>query len=186
MKSKIIVGVLIVIFVFLVVRNRIRTEEEASIFNEFDQIEVKEIVSSLNMITSERTDISASITSDILTIRVLNDDEKNVEKVYSLPEEEFYVSIAPYLNNTHECYTHSIIGCRGELVKQEFEVIFTADTGEILLNEKMLSQQNGFIDLWLPRNINGTLTVRFDNLIAEQSISTFSGDRTCITTLKLN
>src|SRR5699024_3649320 len=57
---------------------------------------------------------SASITSHELVV-----EEDNEELVYELPEEEFFVSIAPFINETHECAVHSLPGCQGELVEQE-------------------------------------------------------------------
>jgi hypothetical protein len=43
------------------------------------------------------SDVSASITSHQLMVK---DDEGN-EQVYDLSKEEFFVSIAPYVNETH-------------------------------------------------------------------------------------
>ncbi|SHS41627.1 Uncharacterised protein [Mycobacteroides abscessus subsp. abscessus] len=61
--------------------------------NEIEQI--KELVSdySLGKIKNE----SASITSEHLIVKKSDGDEE----IYDLPEEEFFVSIAPYVNETH-------------------------------------------------------------------------------------
>ncbi len=57
-------------------------------------------------------DMSASITSDELIVT----DSNNKETTYDLPEDEFFVSIAPFINTTHPCTNHSLTGCQGELV----------------------------------------------------------------------
>jgi hypothetical protein len=56
---------------------------------------IKELVSdySLGKIKNE----SASITSEHLIVKKSNGDEE----IYDLPEDEFFVSIAPYVNETH-------------------------------------------------------------------------------------
>src|SRR5699024_1312101 len=89
---------------------------------------------------------SASITSHELVV-----EEDNEELVYELPEEEFFVSIAPFINETHECAVHSLTGCQGELVEEDFDVLVTDSSGEVVVDETMTTEKNGFIDLWLPR-----------------------------------
>jgi len=45
--------------------------------------------------------------------------------------------------------------------------------------------QNGFFELWLPRNRRIDLLVERDNLKARGMIETFDGSMTCITTFRL-
>src|SRR5699024_12282143 len=85
--------------------------------------------------------------SDLLVV-----EEDNEELVYELPEEEFFVSIAPFINETHECAVHSLTGCQGELVEEDFDVLITDSSGEVVVDETMTTEENGFIDLWLPRD----------------------------------
>src|SRR5690625_4884423 len=75
---------------------------------------------------------SASITSHELVV-----EEDNEELVYELPEEEFFVSIAPFINETHECAVHSLTGCQGELVEEEIDVLITDWSGEVVVDETM-------------------------------------------------
>lgn len=102
-----------------------------------------------------------------------------------MPKDEFYLSVAPYIDQTHDCYYHSATGCRGELKEQEFFVEFKDIEGNVILSENMTSLSNGFIDLWLPRNIEGTLTITFNNLESSKIISTVDNAPTCETTMKL-
>ena len=93
LKIKIYLTILLTILV-LVGCNNAGTNEEASLKeNEMEQI--KDLVSdySLGKIKNE----SASITSEHLIVKKSDGDEE----IYDLPEDEFFVSIAPYLNETH-------------------------------------------------------------------------------------
>src|SRR5699024_2395274 len=90
---------------------------------------------------------SASITSHEL-VGVAD----NKELGYELSVEKFFVSIAPFINETHECAVHSLTGCHGELVEEDFDVLITDSSGEVVVDETMTTEKNGFIDLWLPRD----------------------------------
>ncbi len=57
-------------------------------------IDIKEMVQGYS--TDELVAESASITSTQLIVK-----EDGSEKVYDLPKDEFFVSIAPYINTTH-------------------------------------------------------------------------------------
>lgn len=124
---------------------------------------------------------SASINSRQLIVS----GEGTDSAAYDLPEDEFFVSIAPYVEQTHPCATHSLTGCQGELTDQEFDVSITDKEGNTVLEQKIKSQANGFIDLWLPRDKTYQITVAQDGKTAESEISTFDSDNTCITTMQL-
>lgn len=126
-------------------------------------------------------DQSASITSHELI--VTNSDQS--KKVYDLSEEEFFVSIAPYINNTHPCQDHNLTGCQGELVGQEVSLYIEDSEGNVIKDEIVTTQDNGFIDLWLPRDDSYRVTVKQGDLSAESEISTFEGNNTCITDMQL-
>ncbi|OAB28291.1 hypothetical protein PMSD_22425 [Paenibacillus macquariensis subsp. defensor] len=137
------------------------------------------------MVHEYSTDIltakSASITSKQLIVTE-NDEQSST---YDLPDNEFFLSIAPYVDQTHPCATHSLTGCQGELVEKEFNVNIKDEDGTVIVDEKMKSQSNGFIDLWLPRDTNYSITVEHDGKTAESEISTFETDDTCLTTMQL-
>lgn len=124
---------------------------------------------------------TASITSTEL---IITDSEKN-ETVYDLPEDEFFVSIAPYENQTHPCENHSLTGCQGELVHTELDVYIEDTEGNVILDEKVTTPENGFIDLWVPRDRNYTITIKQGDKSVESEFSTFKEDGTCITTMQL-
>ena len=76
-------------------------------------------------------------------------------------------------------------GCQGELVDTVFDVFIEDSEGTVVLNEKVKSQSNGFIDLWLPRDKTYLIKINYDGKVSESEISTFEDDGTCITTMQL-
>ena len=70
--------------------------------------DIKQMVSdySSRALTSQ----SASITSTQLIV----DSGGPNEVTYDLPENEFFLSVAPYVQKTHPCATHSLTGCQGK------------------------------------------------------------------------
>ncbi|HLQ70703.1 MAG TPA: CueP family metal-binding protein [Bacillota bacterium] len=124
--------------------------------------------------------VTASITSHELIV-----NENGAETSFSLPDEEFFVSIAPFVEETHPCAIHSLTGCQGELVEKEFKVYIEDEDGNKVVDETMTSLANGFIDLWLPRDETFHVTIEHDEKMAEAEISTYEGDNTCITGMQL-
>lgn len=125
-------------------------------------------------------DVTASITSHEL---IVTDNGK--ETAFDLPKDEFFVSIAPFVEYTHECAVHSLTGCQGELVEKDFEVYIEDEEGKVVMDETISSLENGFIDLWLPRDQTFQVKISYDGKTVESEISTFEGDNTCITTMQL-
>src|SRR5690625_32111 len=146
---------------------------------ELDSKDVKELVQ--NYSVGKITDQTASITSTQLIVT----DSSDNESVYDLPEEEFFVSIAPFINETHPCENHSLTGCQGEMVDQDFDFYIEDMDGNIVLDETMNSESNGFIDLWLPRDQTYNIKISYEGKQVESEISTFEKDGTCITTMQL-
>jgi hypothetical protein len=58
--------------------------------------------------------------------------------------------------------------------------------GEVIVQEIVKSLENGFFEIWLPRNIEATMYIEYEGLSNVSTISTYSGDPTCITTTKLS
>ena len=127
------------------------------------------------------TDLMASVRADQL---VLADVEQEV--MVPLAEDRFYLSVAPYVDQTHECYYHNLASCQGELVGEDIEVTITAADGEVLVDETATTYENGFVGFWLPRDIEGTISVAWDGLTTTAPIATGPDDPTCVTTLQLS
>jgi len=124
---------------------------------------------------------SASATSERLV--VTGSDGK--ETAYDLPKDEFFVSVAPYANATHPCAIHNLVSCRGEMANASFDVRIVNEAGDVVLDESLRAGPNGFVDLWLPRNGTFAITVERDGKSATSAITTYPGDDTCVTTLRL-
>ena len=121
-----------------------------------------------------------SVYDDELVV-IIDDTRISVD----MPKDEFYLSVAPYITTTHVCGIHSATGCRGELKEEEFFVEFIDTDGTVVISENMMTLSNGFIDMWLPRDIEGTLTITQNGLTTSKLISTTSGEPTCETTMQL-
>lgn len=99
--------------------------------------------------------------------------------------DKFYLSFAPYLTQTHPCFNHSLSGCRGELANTPFDVKITDKSGKVLMQKSLTSHANGFVGVWLPRDIEGTIEVRYQGKTASAPIATHESSQTCLTTLPL-
>jgi hypothetical protein len=55
----------------------------------------------------------------------------------------------------------------------------------VIINEKVKSQTNGFFDLWIPRDKTYRIKIEHDGKVSESEISTFENDGTCITNMQL-
>ncbi len=110
------------------------------------------------------------------------------ETTLPLPDDEFYLSFAPYVSQTHDCFFHSLTTCQGEVIERPVTVQIVDDaTGETLVDETRTTEKNGFVGVWLPRDVDATLRVTLSDgqLVGEQKISTREDSATCLTTLQV-
>lgn len=103
----------------------------------------------------------------------------------AIPGDQVYVSIAPYVQQTHDCHYHALGSCQGEMVDEDVHVTITDDAGETLVDEDVTTYANGFFGVWLPEGRQGTVTVTQGELTGETPFDTGEGGATCITTLQL-
>ena len=126
-------------------------------------------------------DLMASVKPDQLVLT--SGDE---ELALPTPDGEFYLSVAPYVDQTHDCFHHSLTTCKGELGAKEVTFTITDGTsGEVLVDKTVTTFDNGFAGFWLPRDIEGTLTVEHDGLRGATDFATGAEDPTCLTTVQL-
>ena len=107
------------------------------------------------------------------------------EVTVAMPDDLMFVSVAPYLQQTHPCATHYMSGCQGELVGAPVHVQAIAADGTVLIDEVMPTMANGFIDLWLPRDQAIDLHMTLEGASVVGRLTTFVDSRTCITDLQL-
>lgn len=160
-------------------------EQTAALLAEYGLtgMDAREVIEHLDRLGGDErpSDLMASIRTDELLLAA-----DGVETTLDMPEDSFYVSIAPYLTQTHDCFFHSLTTCQGELVGADVQVTVVDDvTGETVVDEETTTYENGFVGLWLPREMTGTLTVTHDGASVESPISTTADSATCLTTLKL-
>ena len=127
-------------------------------------------------------DLLASVLPESLSLS----DAAGTEVSLPLPDGEFYVSIAPFVEATHECVMHSLTTCLGELQEQELEVSVTTADGEVLLDEVRATAPNGFLGLWLPRDQELTVTLAREGASASGPLLTDAEAPTCVTTMQLD
>ncbi len=173
MKKQALTLVIALLAIFLVACNSDSSKDP-------DNKDIKKQVHEYSVGSFDET-VNASITSHELIVQ----EDGVTKETYDLPADEFFVSIAPFETKTHECAVHSLTGCQGELVEEVFDVQITDEKGKKIVDEKMTSLENGFIDLWLPRDQEFTVKIQKDDKLVESTISTFEGDNTCITTMQL-
>lgn len=153
---------------------------DSSAIERFGSKDIKEIVYDYSV--EETTDQLVYITPSRLVIKDIDDKEIS----YNVPKGEFLVSIAPFINQTHTCATHYIVGCQGELDNQDFDIYIEDLSGNVVYDETRNSGANGFVDIWLPSDQMYNILISYDGKIAGSRISTFEDDNTCITTMQLS
>lgn len=128
-----------------------------------------------------RTDLIASVHPNQV---VLTAGQQEI--TVPIPEGQHYLSIAPSINQTHECYFHSLTTCTGELGGQDVTIeIVDATTGEVYIDQEQPLEENGFAGVWLPQDITAAVTITSEHREGTARISTGDDDLTCLTSLQL-
>lgn len=127
------------------------------------------------------SDLRASVRAEQL---LLTDAEQEI--AVPLGTDAFYLSVAPYIDQTHECFYHSLTTCRGELANEDITVRILDDGGEVLVDEQVTTFDNGFVGFWLPHDVEGTIEVTHDGRTGQGTFSTSEEGATCVTTLQLD
>ena len=159
------------------------TLTQAQEFQSLNHIEAVEQAKKWN---KNNQNIKVQITSKEISASFPDGSHSSVE----IPYDTFFVSIAPWINTTHPCTNHVPTGCTGELINKDMHlVIKDAKSGKTIKNEKINTGNDGFIDLWLPRNKTLNVSIHYGSnteiyLEAKETISTHTGERTCITSMK--
>lgn len=143
-------------------------------------LSLQEKIAFLENSVDDREKVTAGITATKLFITI-----EGKEFQYRLPQEAFYLSIAPYIDQTHPCGIHSFVTCQGELVNQTFDVEVLDESNTIILEGSYSTYSNGFFGIWLPKNSLFRLTVTYRGMRASSLVATSLTSNTCLTTLRL-
>lgn len=142
----------------------------------------REVVKALDQDPAARPlALMASVRYDEVTL-----DDGTTQATLPLDGDEFYISVAPYENSTHDCYFHSLGTCQGELTDTDVHVTVVSEDGETLIDEDATTYANGFVGFWVPKDVKGTVTVTTDGKTGEVEFSSDPEGATCITTLQLS
>ncbi len=150
---------------------------------DLDTMDAVEIIDHLDQLeTADRpADLIASVYPDEL---VLTDNRQEV--TLDLPQNLSYLSIAPYVEQTHDCFYHSLTTCQGELSNETIDVQITDNTtGDVVIDEQATTFDNGFVGFWVPSDINGTIEISHDGRTGTSDFTTTDDGATCITDLQL-
>ncbi len=128
----------------------------------------------------------AKVQSSVTTSGVTFVFPDGFRRLVAAPPDQVLIAVAPYRHKTHPCGTHTMSTCLGELFGVPVEVLAQRGDGTVLIRETLTTLANGFIELWLPRELDVHLTLRAQGLAAEGQIRTHRDADTCITTLKLS
>lgn len=126
-------------------------------------------------------DLMASVRPDALIV-----SGDGTEVSLPIPSDLFYLSVAPYVDSTHDCFNHSLTTCKGELGGEDVEVSLVEEgSGSVLVDGVKTVFDNGFVGFWLPKDTTGTLRIRHDGKVAQARVSTHADAPTCLTTMQL-
>ncbi len=147
-----------------------------------DGMDGKQMVDHLDRVpvTERQKSLMASVRVNEL---LLADGEQQV--TVPLEGNEFYLSLAPYVTRTHDCFYHSLTTCLGEMNNKSIHVRITDKAGKTLVDQQVTTFDNGFAGFWLPRNIEGTVEVTADGRTGSSEFSTDEKGATCLTTIEL-
>lgn len=141
----------------------------------------REVIEALDQDPAARPlSLMASVRYDEVTL-----DDGTTQASLPLDGDEFYISVAPYENGTHDCYFHSLGTCQGELTETDVHITVVSEDGETLVDEDVTTYTNGFVGFWVPKDIKGTVEVTKDGKSGEVEFSSDKDGATCITTLQL-
>ncbi|MFF1530953.1 CueP family metal-binding protein [Cellulomonas sp. NPDC058312] len=161
-----------------------RETEAATAVEQWAALDATELIDQLEAtpVDERPQDVMASIRQDEVLVSAPDGSQE-----VSVPiEESHYLSIAPYVDQTHDCFFHSLTTCTGEMGGEEITVRVVDDrTGEVYVDETSRTHDNGFAGFWLPRDISATITVTAAGRSAETSVETGPDDLTCLTSLQL-
>lgn len=180
-NKKILYGIigLLVLILIISIPILVNNISKTNLLKEYnlDGLSIEELVVHLDKNGNKYNDIKASINGEHLII-IKND--KSYE--FALPKNKFYVSIAPYINETHPCKYHNFITCRSELKNEDFYVKVIDKNNNTIFESNVNSYYNGFSGLWLPRNMEGFIEIRYFDKSVITQISTYKDSNTCLTT----
>lgn len=107
------------------------------------------------------------------------------EETLSLYDDAFYISIAPFIHQTHECLMHVFTSCRAELQAVSMHVRLRDQAGNTVFEGIRETYQNGFMGFWLQKNQAYTIEIDYEGYQGVFDFTTHDEDPTCLTDFQL-
>ncbi len=177
--KKVIVILCIMFVTFLSSCNQNENQDFLLRYN-LEGMTIYEVIHELEVNNNDFT----GLTAVIKTNQLLLSDERG-DFVIIMPENEFYISIAPYINNTHPCIYHNMLTCQGDLTNQNLNVIITLNEEQII-NGEFTTYDNGFIGFWIPKNEEVEITIEYQHLFGVMHFVSNESASTCVTNMRLD
>lgn len=155
--------------------------QDQQLVNELKGKNGKQAMDLANRWRQKNIEVTSFVTPD--AVKFILKDGMKID--VPLPDDQMVVSIAPYINNTHKCATHYMSKCDGELKNTAVKVKAVTAAGKVVINKTLKTAPTGFLDLWLPRNQEITLSVSAMGKKTTGKIYTYRDSKTCDSTLKL-
>ncbi len=140
---------------------------------------LKDLTAEEKVETLERQTLDGDIIASNVTGEYVRVDTKEGSNTYAL--DQFYLSIAPYIDNTHPCDMHNFVTCQSELSGETLQVHIEDDEGNVHYDDALTLESNGFGGIWLPKDIDATITVTYGEKEVTSDFTTNEGAPTCMT-----
>jgi len=172
-----IAGFAVIVALFMFV-NRDSEPDDILAQHDVEDEDVETQVEYFEKTSLEIDEVVASVDGEYLRLATEND-------LKEIPlEDKFYLSFAPYIDETHPCETHNLTTCQAELDEETFDVRITDEDG-VVFEDTLSTHENGFKGIWLERDIEATLHISYGSFEATREVDTYKDSPTCITDMQL-
>lgn len=152
--------------------------------NDLENLSAEEIINKLD--ETSLTDRSKEFTASVRHDEIIFGDASTGKEVGTLEisGNKQYISFSPYVEQTHDCYYHSLTTCVGELGDEEMHLTIVND-GEIVIDENITTFDNGFYGVWLDKDESYTVTFEYGDYSGTGIYKTDEDSATCVSDLQL-
>ncbi len=159
-----------------------RPSDNLLVRQNLENLSAKEIIDTLQ--TRPKSENKYNLVAGVKATELeLKDDQGSVTVPIT---EGFYLSVAPYIQMTHECFNHSLTTCQGELVNEPIQLKIFDTNGKTLFDQSVTTEANGFYGVWLERDQQITVLATYKDYAGSVVTTTNADAPTCVTTLKLH
>ena len=92
------------------------------------------------------------------------------------------VYIAPYITNTHPCYTHAVGSCQGELTNTVVKYVIDSGDQSVHIEDEITTGDDGFFTVNIPAQKSYQISIWIGPNEGYAQFSTYADSPNCITT----